>query len=58
MSKYDYLSALLGERKVEYNGNIYEIIGTNYYGVILQSVNDDSYVSITYRELRLNAEVV
>ncbi len=58
MNKYDYLSVLSGERKVDYHGNIYEIIETNYYGVILQSVNDDSYVSITYRELRLNAEVV
>lgn len=57
MTKHDYILALLGQRKVEYLGNVYEIIETTYNGVIMQSVNDDTYVSITYRELRLNAEV-
>ena len=57
MNKFDYYSTLCGERKVEYNGNVYEVIGTTYKGVILQSVNDDSHVSITFRELRLNTEV-
>lgn len=58
MNKYDYLSVLSGDRKVEYLGNIYEVIGTTYNRVILQSVNDDTHVSITFRELRLYAEIV
>lgn len=57
MNKFDYYSALCGERKVEYNGNVYEIIGTTYNGVILQSVNDDTHVTITFRQLRLYASV-
>ena len=57
MNKYDYILALLGQIKVVYDGNVYEIIETNYKGVVLQSTNDDTHVSITYRELRLNAEV-
>lgn len=57
MTKYDYILAMLGQRKVQYNGNVYEIIATTYKGVIMQSTIDDTHVSITYRELRLNAEV-
>ena len=57
MNKFDYLSVLCGERKVQYNGNVYEVVGTTYKGVILQCVNDDTHVSITFRELRLNAEI-
>jgi hypothetical protein len=57
MNKYDYFSALTGEKKVEYLGNVYEIIGTTYNGVIMQSVNDDTSISIKFRELRLNAEI-
>lgn len=57
MNKYDYLSVLSGERKVEYLGNIYEVIGVTYNRVILQSVNDDTHVSITCRELRLNCDI-
>ena len=57
MNKFDYYSVLCGEKKVDYHGNVYEVIGTTYNGVILQSVNDDTHVSITFRELRLNATI-
>jgi len=57
MNKYDYFSVLCGERKVNYHGNVYEVISETDNGVILQSVNDDTHLQITFRELRLNADV-
>lgn len=57
MNKYDYFCVLCGERKVNYHDNVYEVISETDNGVILQSVNDDTHLQITFRELRLNADV-